>query len=76
MSACNMPQISHPSVILYHKMSIRGEMPVHIHNASVRKFKTKQPLHLETIHENPEAQVLQVIFEPCSTWANQVIFEP
>jgi len=56
MSARNMPQI--PPVI-YRRMSIHGEMPVHIHNAAIRKFNTfyKQPLHLGTIPENPEAPI-------------------
>lgn len=56
MSARNMPPIP---PIIYRRMSIRGEMSVHIHNAAVRKFNTfyKQPLHLGTIPETPESQI-------------------
>ena len=56
MSARNMPP---KPPIIYRRMSIRGEMPVHTYNVAVRKFNTfyKQPLHLGTIPENPEAQI-------------------
>ena len=56
MSARNMPP--KPPVI-YRRMSIHGEMPVHIHNAAACKFNTfyKQPLHLGTIPETPESQI-------------------